>query len=83
MALPMRPEQPVAENGDDGFGTWLRLWSCLVVQAGLSPADALNLEVGRAYALLAAMRANQVGWRVAGVPYALRDAAEPFTTPEE
>lgn len=71
--LPMRSSESSGSSMmGDGFGRWLPIFACLVVQCGLSPADANAMPVAQAYALLAAMRRNQ-GWKEAGTPYNLRD----------
>lgn len=75
MALKMEhPEGSASLKGDDGFGTWLPLWSFLVGECRMSPGDANALRVEQAYALLAGKRRND-GWIVAGTPYAMRDVS--------
>jgi len=74
MALPMRELGAASATSDDGFGRWLPLLACLVTQCGLSMEEALALPVGRAFALVAAMRRND-GWEVAGTSYALREVS--------
>lgn len=72
-AMPMRDPAATAETSpDDGFGRWLPIFACLVVQCGLDENAALMMRVDRAFALVAAHRRNQ-GWEPAGTPYALRD----------
>ena len=78
LALPMQhpdPEQRAPDAEPDGFGAWLPLFACLVVQCGLAPRDARALPVGEAYALTAALRRN-AGWEATGTLYALRDVAD-------
>lgn len=82
--MPMRPDEGSSSTPHDGFGRWLPIFACLVVQCGLSIAEANALPVAQAHALLAAMRRNQ-GWREIGTPYNLRDmeGAEPAGTKDE
>jgi hypothetical protein len=79
MALPMR--QPDAQVGvaEDGFGSWLPIYTALITQCGLAPQIASALRVDQAFALLAAHRRNQ-GWEAAGTPYALREIATTDST---
>ncbi len=74
MSLTMQPPTQAEAAVQDGFGAWLPLMSCLMAQCRLSYESALAMPVGRAFALIAALRRNQ-GWSVAGVPYALRDVS--------
>lgn len=73
-ALGMRPEGASEERDNDGFGTWLPLFACLVAQCGIAPSEVRRLKVAEAMMLAAGLRHNQ-SWRVAGTPYALRDIA--------
>ena len=77
MALGMKQPDTEAEYTarDDGFGSWLPIYTCMVTELGLSRAEARQTPVKEAYAMLAAYRRNQ-GWHTAGVPYALRDLEE-------
>jgi hypothetical protein len=69
----MRAEKAQAGSyEEDGFGTWLPLYACLVAELGLTPETALALRVDRAFALIAGLRHNQ-GQRAVGVPYGLRE----------
>jgi hypothetical protein len=72
--LPMSPPNP-AQGSNDGFGTWLPVFTCLVSQVGLSRREALDLPVEQAHAIVAAMRHNE-GWSSAGVTYAQRNIIE-------
>lgn len=69
--LSMKPVEADSNCTPNGMGDWLPLYACLVTQCGVSPKDALELRVDRAYALIAGMRRNE-GWQNAGTPYALR-----------
>jgi hypothetical protein len=75
MALPMEPpsadDATALDQSADGFGQWLPLYAFLVGQAAMSPSEAKAMEVGEAYALMAAIRRNQ-GWHATGTAYALR-----------
>jgi hypothetical protein len=76
MNVLMRNPRSDATEAAEGFGTWLPLLACLVVECSMAPAVALTLDVGQAFALLAAHRRNE-GWEVKGVSYAMRDIKEP------
>jgi hypothetical protein len=80
LALPMSPAGASTSGAaeDDGFGSWLPLFACLVTQCGLLPQFVLALRVDRAFALVAALRRNQ-GWQPTGTPYALRESAAKTT----
>lgn len=71
-ALAMRPEEAVTGEEDDGFGDCAPLLAALVSQLGMGRMEALATPVAQAFILIAAHRRNQ-GWKVAGVPYAIRD----------
>ena len=75
MMLGMK--RPDATEGDDadGFGSWLPIFACLKTQCGYTHAEALALDAGQAFAVIAAMRKNQ-GWEPHGTPYAVRDLEE-------
>lgn len=73
MSLKMNPPKGSELGDGQGFGNWLPIHACLVKECGLDPEAALRMNVGRAFALLAAVRHNQ-GWDVGGKTYALRDA---------
>ena len=75
--LKMRnPQSPQgATDGSDGFGHWLPLFACLVVQCSLSADEARALPVAQVFALIAAMRYNE-SWECASEPYAVRDVTE-------
>jgi hypothetical protein len=76
MAVSMDPphvEGMKYESHRNEFGSYLSLWACLVKQCHVLPECADMLEVGRARALVAAMRGNE-GWTVSDTPYAIRGA---------
>jgi hypothetical protein len=79
MAIEMQPPQQKGVEYEppqkNQFGSYLSLYACLVVKCGVAPEGVDYLEVGRARALVAAMRGNE-GWRVVGLPYALRGVTE-------
>ncbi len=64
---------PDLTRDENGFGDWLSLYACLVGQLGVAPSEAKAMDVGEAFALIAAHRGNR-GWRVAGMTYKQRDA---------
>jgi hypothetical protein len=68
------PEGFEAAEADNGLGDWLPILACLKGQLDFSLAEALALDVGQAFALVAAHRCNQ-GWSVSGENYTLRDVA--------
>jgi len=70
--LAMRPKDDEGQGERGGFGAWAPLFTCLVTQAGLTPAIAMAMPVEQANILLATMRWNQ-GWEEVGTPYAIRD----------
>ncbi len=75
-ALRMDPPQESDEDTSaDGFGDWAPLLSFLICEAGLGRSGALTTPVDQAFILLATARRNQ-GWRVAGTPYAMREAEQ-------
>lgn len=80
MALRMRQPGSEQDAGGAGFGSWLPLFTCLLVDCGMPAADVRAFPVGQAFAVLAAMRRNQ-GWEPAETSYAQRDvfAAESAT----
>lgn len=77
LALPMRRPGALAgsRSSRDGFGAWLPLLAFLIAECGLAPAQARELRVDQAFALLAACRRNQ-GWEPNGMSYAQRDALQ-------
>lgn len=77
MRVPVAPaERDMAStSSDEGLGEFLPILACLVTQMGFRLDDALQLPVGRAFALIVAHRVNQ-GWRVTGESYATRDIPE-------
>ena len=74
MLKMRKPGAEEAAGGNDGFGQWLPLFACLVVQCSLSAEEARALPVAQVFALIAAMRHNE-SWECASEPYALRDVA--------
>lgn len=78
FSMRVQMEQPGALDETpefDGFGDWLPMWAFLVAQCGLSLADAREIRVDQAHALISTHRRNQ-GWLVVGVSYAARDIEE-------
>lgn len=75
MAVKMSPipGTPAPRKALHGMGQWLPVYACLVTQCRLSPDEALNLRVGRAFALISGMRINE-GRDPEGASYAERDA---------
>jgi hypothetical protein len=63
-----------------GMGGWVSLFACLKSQLGFSLSEAMALNVGKAFALIAAHRCND-GWSVAGETYSQRDIPETEETP--
>ncbi len=66
------PEGFEAAGANNGIGEWLPILACLKGQLDFSLAEALSLDVGQAFGLLAGHRCNQ-GWSVSGENYSLRD----------
>lgn len=75
LYLPMIPPGEQGSATPDGFGEWAPLYACLVTQCGIARAEARQMDVDEMYVLIAAHRRNE-GWRVGGMPYAVRDAAD-------
>ena len=74
MRVKLAPPEgcKLEEAANNGIGYWLPIVTCLKSQLGFSLAEALELPVGKAFALIAAHRCNG-GWSVAGENYAQRD----------
>jgi hypothetical protein len=77
MRVDLAPPEgcKAAGNESSGMGGWVSLLACLKSQLGFSLSEALSLNVGKAFALIAAHRSNG-GWSVAGETYAQRDIPE-------
>ncbi len=80
--LAMRPKDAgPSSGGNDGFGSFLPILSCLITQVRISLSEALALRVDRAHALIAGMRRNE-GWECHGTAYALRELEEEMAAAE-
>jgi hypothetical protein len=75
MVLRMREPGATGTMSADGFGAWLPMMAFLLAECRMSYDVACRTFVGRAFALIAAVRRNQ-GWEVAGEAYAMREVAE-------
>lgn len=69
MVSPIRGGTPMKE---DGFGSWLPIFTALVKELGLSIESALDIAVNQAIALLSTARHNE-GYTVAGENYRVRE----------